>query len=96
MENEPVAVHNVKDLQDSGKRWLEDLLGQKVQQNQQVFIMVLSPGSEPDETAQSRARAGLEATFHKTAHHAQQHGAADADADAAVEEAMEHVRHRTG
>jgi hypothetical protein len=85
-------VQSVKDIQDSGKRWLEGLLGQELRANQQVFIMVLSPGSEPDEQARQRARAGLEATFRKTEHYAHAHDITDAEIDGAIEEAMENVR----
>jgi hypothetical protein len=94
MDRTPVSIQSVKDIQDSGKRWLEDLLGQRLREDQQVFIMVLSPGSEPDEEARRCARAGLEATFRKTEAYAQEHGIADAEIDAAIEEAMADVRRR--
>jgi hypothetical protein len=92
MEPMPVIVEDVKNLQPNGKRLLEGLLGQQLQQNQQVFIMVLSPGSEPDEDARRRARAGLEITFGNTAAYAQQHGIEDKEVDAAIREAMDNVR----
>lgn len=94
MERSPIAVESVKNLQANGKRLLEDILGQKLQENQQVFIMVLSPGTEPDEAARQRARAGLEATFQKTEAYAREHGVSDEQIDAAIGEAMEHVRPR--
>lgn len=93
MEREPI-VQSVKDIQATGKRWLEDLLGRKLLENQQVFIMVLSPGLEPDESARRQARAGLEATFQKTEAYAAEHGIADEEIDAAIREAREHVRSR--
>jgi hypothetical protein len=92
MERSHIAVENVGNLQATGKRVLEDLLGQKLLENQQVFIMVLSPGSEPDEAARRQARAGLDATFQQTAAYAAEHGIADQDIDAAVGEAREHLR----
>jgi hypothetical protein len=73
---------------------LEDIPGQQLQEDQQVFIMVLSPGTEPDDDALRQARAGLEATFQKTAAYAQEHGIADEEIDAAIEEAMDQVRPR--
>jgi hypothetical protein len=94
MEQAPIAVESVKNLQASGKRLLEEILGQKLQENQQVFIMVLSPGTEPDEAARQRARAGLEATFQRTEAYARERGIADEDIDAAIDEATEHVRPR--
>jgi hypothetical protein len=94
MDRTPVSIQSVKDIQDSGKRWLEELLGQRLREDQQVFIMVLSPGSEPDEEARRRARAGLESVFRKTEAYAQEHGITDAEIDAAIQEAMADVRRR--
>jgi hypothetical protein len=68
MERSLVTVERVRDLQAGGKRWLEEVLGQQLQENQQVFIMVLSPGSEPDEAARRQAHTGLDATFQKTSY----------------------------
>jgi hypothetical protein len=59
-----------------------------------VFIMVLSPGTEPDARARGQARAGLEATFQKTEAYASEHGIADGEIDAALEEATRQVRPR--
>jgi hypothetical protein len=66
MERSPSAVESVKNLQADGKQVLEGILGQKLQESQQVLIMVLSPGKEPDEQARQQAHAGLEAIFKNT------------------------------
>ncbi len=95
MERSPIVVESVKNLQASGKRLLEAILGQELQENQQVFIMVLSPGMEPDEAARQQARAGLEATFQKTEAYAREQGITDEAIDAAIDEAMAQVRPRT-
>jgi hypothetical protein len=92
MQLELHTVQNVKDLQESGKRWLEGVLGQDLRENQQVFIMVFTPGVEPDEASRGQARAGLERTFQKTAEYAETHCVADGEIDAAVDEAMQQVR----
>ena len=55
MEHEFLTVQNVKDLQDGGKRWLENVLGQHLKESQQVFIMVFTPGIEPDEASRRLA-----------------------------------------
>ncbi|HEV3259534.1 MAG TPA: hypothetical protein VG013_21895 [Gemmataceae bacterium] len=96
MEHAPVAVQSVKDIQESEKRWLERLLGRPLGEDQQVFIMVLTPGSAPDEATRRKARAGLERIFDKTQEYAKTHGITDEEADAAVEEAMRQVRPRPG
>jgi hypothetical protein len=94
MERPSVAVESVSHLQESDRRALEGILGQQLRENQQVFIMVLSPGTEPDEAARTRARAGLDATFAKTAAYADEHGVTDDAVDVALEEARRHVRPR--
>ena len=96
MEHEPVAVQNVKDIQESEKRWLERLFGRPLGEDQQLFKMVLTAGSAPDEATRRNARAGLERIFDRTEEYAKTHGITDEEADAAVEEAMRHVRPRSG
>jgi len=93
MEAAPITVESVRNLQASGKHLLEDLLGRPLREDQQVFIMVLSPGSEPDEEARRLARAGLEAVFQKTAAYAAEHDIRDEEIDAAIEEAARQARH---
>jgi hypothetical protein len=92
MEPSLIAVESVRNLQAGGKRWLEAILGQQLQESQQVFIMVLSPGTEPDEAARRQARAGLEAVFQKAEAYAGAHGIDEDEIDAAIQEAMQHVR----
>ena len=92
MEAARITVESVRNLQASGKHLLEDLLGRQLKEDQQVFIMVLSPGSEPDEEARRQARAGLEAAFQKTAAYAAERGVSDDEIDAAIEEAARQAR----
>jgi hypothetical protein len=92
MNQSSITVENVRNLQAPGKRLLEDMLGQPLQEDQQVFIMVLSPGTEPDEAARRQARMGLEAIFEKTATYAAAHGISDEEIEGAIEEARQQVR----
>jgi hypothetical protein len=92
MEQSSITVESVRNLQASGKRLLENLLGQQLQEDQQVFIMVLSPGSEPNESARRQARLALEATFRKTEANAIQNGASDEEIEAAIQEAIRQIR----
>jgi hypothetical protein len=94
MEKSNVAVESVKDLQPNGKRLLEDILGQQLQEDQQVFIMVFSTGKEPDDAARQQARAGLERVFQKTAALARQQDISEEEIEAAIHEAMDQVRPR--
>ena len=88
------VVHNVSDIQAGEKHWLENLLGQHLEDNQQVFIMVLKPGIMPDDEARRRAAISMERTFAQTDAHAREHGITREEVDAAVQEAMDHVRPR--
>ncbi len=95
MERSSITVESVGNLQSAGKRLLEEMLGRPLQEDQQVLIMVLSPGAEPDEEARRQGRAALEAVFQRTAAHAVRLGAADDEIDAALLDAAEQVRHGT-
>ena len=94
MEKEPLTIQSVKNLQDSGKRWLENVLGQHLKENQQVFIMVFTPGVEPDEASRRQALATVKQTMAQVESNLAQEGVAGEEFDAAVDEAMEDVRRR--
>jgi hypothetical protein len=94
MEREPIAVQSVKDIQPSGKRWLEDVLGQRLEEDQQVFIMVFTPGVLPDDATRRQALARIEGTLAKVDEHGRADGVTPENSDAAVQEAMEQVRRR--
>ena len=94
MQKSAIAVETVKNLQAGSKRLLEGILGQELQENQQVFIMAFNPVKEPDEIARKQARAGLEDVFRKTAAYAQDRGITEDEVDAAIREAMDQIRHR--
>jgi hypothetical protein len=94
MQSESFMVQDVKDLEDGGKRWLQNVLGQQLDESQQVFIMVFTPGQEPDQGARQRALASVENTMAQVEKNLTEHGVAAEEFDAAVDEAMEHVRPR--
>jgi hypothetical protein len=93
-ENEPLTIQSVKNLQDSGKRWLENVLGQHLKENQQVFIMVFTPGVEPDEASRRHALASVKHTMTQVESNLAEGGVTGEEFDAAVDEAMEDVRRR--
>jgi hypothetical protein len=94
MERSPIAVESVRNLQANGKRLLEDILGQELQDNQRIFIMAFTPGIVPSDKDREAARAGLKQTWEKVDQHMKEHGISEDEFDAAIEEAAEQVRHR--
>ena len=94
MEHEPLTIQSVKDLQDNGKRWLENVLGQHLKENQQVFIMVFTPGVEPDEASRRQALARVKQTMNHVESNLAEQGATGDEFDAAVDETMADVRRR--
>jgi hypothetical protein len=94
MENELIAVQNLKELQDSGKQWLEGILGRQLRDNQQVYIMVFTPGIEPNATARRNGLANWERITSSVEQHLQENGVTGEEFDAAVDETMEQVRLR--
>ena len=91
---EQVTLNNVSDIQADKRLWLEGLLGQQLRENQQVFIMVFTPGAVPDEVTRRAATARIERTLDAAERHAVERGITAEDADEAVAEAMEHIRSR--
>jgi len=89
------TVRNVKDIQGGERRWLETTLGQQLQDNQQVFIMVLTPDVEPDEVTRRKAGKSIDAILDQAEQNATAQGVTAEEADSAVDEAMEHVRRET-
>jgi hypothetical protein len=94
MENELLTVQNVKDLQDGGKRWLENVLGRDLKESQQVFIMVFTPGVEPDESSRRQALANVKQIISKVEKNLEEQRVNDEDFNAAVDETMASVRRR--
>ncbi len=94
MEHELLTVQNVKDLQDGGKRWLENVLGQHLKESQQVFIMVFTPGVEPDEAWRRQALASVKQTMTQVEKNLAEQGVTDEEFNAAADAAMEDVRRR--
>jgi hypothetical protein len=94
MENDLLATQNVAELQDSGKRWLEGVLGKHLQHDQQVFICVFTAGAEPTEATRRQALAAIENTMADVEKNLSEHGATDDEFDEAIDKAMEHIRRR--
>ncbi len=91
MDSSCITVERVQDLQEGRKRVLEDILGRKLAENQQVFITVFTPDLAPSEEARRAAVAGVQETWAKVAQHMEANAVSSDDFDAAVDEAMDLV-----
>ena len=95
MESNSNRSINVGDIDNEERRSLEQLLGQKLQDNQQVYIIAFTPGIVPDDETRRRAVTNLRKIFAKTEQYAKEHGITDEAIDGAVDEAVENVRYGT-
>ena len=93
MSYNPSRQIGVSDLTGDERRSVEHLLGQPLQENQQVYILAFTPGVVPDEKTCQRALTSMRQAFAAAERHAQAHGIDDSEFDAAVDEALEHVRY---
>jgi hypothetical protein len=87
-----VAIRDVKQLPGDEKRSLESIVGRRLDDSQQVFILAFTPGVIPSDAARQGAMAGLIQTWESVAQHASAHSTTEEEFDAAVDEAIKHVR----
>jgi hypothetical protein len=83
----------VDDLSTSDRSAVEHLLGQPLEQDQQIVLMAFKP-RERDESVRQAARERLLALMDRAARHTAELGVTAEEADSAVDEAMEAIRHR--
>jgi hypothetical protein len=84
---------SVVELAGEDRRSVENLLGQPLEDEQEVYVLAFQPGVVPDESARQQALANMRTTFAKAEQHAEGQGADDSEIDEAVDEAMDHVRY---
>lgn len=85
-------IRNVRDLAADNRTSLESVLGHRLDDDQQVIIRVLTPGTEPDAATKLAAlqRAGCLAA--QAAQHRERRGVTPGEADEVVDEALERIR----
>ncbi len=93
MELNPSRRVSVSELAGNDRRSVEHLLGQSLQEDQQVYILAFTPGIVPDENTRLRALASMRQTFAQTDQHAQPHGPTDSAIDEAVDQALDAIRY---
>ncbi len=84
----------VNDIPEPDRRSLENLLGQPLQADQQVCVMVFSGGKIVDDSTRRAAVENIRHTLDKVDRRRAITNASDEEVDAAVDEALEKIRPR--
>ena len=89
------TIRCVADLPEIERQSIEHLVGKPLANNQEVFVMVYTPGSPPDEATRARARQRLMQNLEDLHADMQGRSVAAEEVDAAIDEAMDNIRPRT-
>ncbi len=85
-------IRNVTELPPSERQLYETVLGEHLEQNQRVLVMVLKPGVEPDEAVRRKAMADFQKLCEQGTAHRERLGISVEEADRVLDEAIAHVR----
>jgi len=85
-------IHNVKDMLPAMRQGFEAALGETLRDNQQVFVVVVTPGVEPSDQQRAEAIADLRELGKQGTKHREALEASVDEADQALGEAMENLR----
>ena len=88
-------IRNVKDIEDDKRSVFEIVLGQKLRDNQQLFIRVITVGEEPPAAIRDAALERASQIAREGRANAAAQGITPEEVDAAIDEAVrEHRRHK--
>jgi hypothetical protein len=85
-------IRNVRDLETANRRTLESLLGQPLQEDEQVIIRVISVGKEPNAATKQAALIRAQDVAVKAAQNRESSGVLADEADRVIDEAIDDVR----
>jgi hypothetical protein len=88
-------VRKVREIDAVQRRWIEEVVGHQLQDNQQVIIRVLDIGAEPDEQTRREALTRAADIARKGRANAAAQIVSEEELDAAIDEAIQHVRRRS-
>jgi hypothetical protein len=88
------AVRNVRDIEADQRRWIEGVVGQPLQDHQQVMIQVIDAGIEPSLDRRTTALAEASEIARRGRANAAVHGVSEVEVEAATDEALRHLRSR--
>jgi hypothetical protein len=81
-------IRNVKDIEDDKRSVFESVLGQELQDNQQLLIRVITVGTEPSAAIRDAALERASQIAREGRAHAAAQGITPEQADAAIDEAI--------
>ncbi len=85
-----IAVRKVKNLGKEARRVVQELLGRKLREEEEVTVMVFPPHPAPPKALRQAAIRGMEKILDKAATNMKD--LPDREFDDAVDEAMDHIR----
>jgi hypothetical protein len=85
-----IAVRKVKELDESARRWVENLLGRELNAEEEITVLAFPPHPAPSAAAREESIRRLDAVLAKSAANLQD--IPDSEFESAVDEAMENVR----
>ena len=89
------TIRNVADLPEKERESIEHLVGQSLANDQEVFVMVYTPGTRPDDVTRAQARDSLMQNLDELRADMTRRGVTAEEIDAAIDEAMAEVRKRS-
>jgi hypothetical protein len=87
------TFRDVRDIKADKKQALEELLGESLAENAQLFIASFTPGLVPDEATRHAALVRLREQMDKSHAYVAAQGTTERDADESLEEALRRVRY---
>jgi hypothetical protein len=88
------AIRNVRDIEAEHRRCLEAVLGQPLEDHQQLVIQVIDVEVDRERNLRANALAEASEIARRGRANAAAQGATEDDIDAAIEEAQRHLRSR--
>ncbi|HET6883576.1 MAG TPA: hypothetical protein VFI31_25715 [Pirellulales bacterium] len=88
------AICNVRDIDAGQRRWIEAVVGQPLQDHQQVMIQVIDVGVEPDLALRNESLAEAKEIARRGRENAARQNVTEDEVDAALKDAKRHLRSR--
>jgi hypothetical protein len=85
-------IRDVRDIESNERHVYEAVLHRPLREDQQVLVMVLTPGAEPDEAIRRKAMEEFRQLCREGTEHRERQGVSVEEADLALEESLHAAR----